>query len=201
MHAGFTPQVELGGGYGSSQPSLTAFAVAGAGAAYGAGDVYTLSFDRPTDRGGVRGGARYVDSLFAFTAPIGADYSGEWADASTFRLVVLDLGGRRSPVDRLAHAAPAGAITNPARTSQPSSAAAAITTDLSQQYSVAPKIAAALAFDPTNNDTALGPGDMLGERSCTSIRFRSSPHLPLASCSLLITTASAWKPRPVSPQQ
>ena len=54
--------------------------VRGAAVAYGAGDVYVVRFDRDTDRGGVRGGKQYVDSLFEFTQPIGADYSGEWID-------------------------------------------------------------------------------------------------------------------------
>ncbi len=52
----------------------------GAAVAYGAGDVYVVRFDRDTDRGGVRGGKQYVDSLFEFTQPIGADYSGEWLE-------------------------------------------------------------------------------------------------------------------------
>ena len=31
----------------------------------------------------------YVDQLFSFSEPLGYDYSGEWLDASTFRVLVL----------------------------------------------------------------------------------------------------------------
>ena len=80
--------VELTGDFGTSQPTLSAFEVRGASVAYGTGDVFVVRFDRDTDRGGVRGGKQYVDSLFEFTQPIGADYSGEWSDQSTFRVEV-----------------------------------------------------------------------------------------------------------------
>jgi hypothetical protein len=80
--------VELTGDFGTSQPTLSAFEVRGASVAYGTGDVFVVRFDRDTDRGGVRGGKQYVDSLFEFTQPIGADYSGEWSDESTFRVEV-----------------------------------------------------------------------------------------------------------------
>jgi hypothetical protein len=58
----------------------------------GAGDVFIVTFDKVTDRGGVRGGKQYVDSLFTFTQPIGVDYSGGWLDASTFEVVLLNTG-------------------------------------------------------------------------------------------------------------
>ena len=59
--------VELSGDFGSSQPVLAGFEVRCAALAYGAGDVFVVAFDRDTDRGGVRGGRQYVDSLFEFT--------------------------------------------------------------------------------------------------------------------------------------
>ena len=51
---------------------------------FGAGDEFVLGFSRATDRGGVRGGKQYVDSLFEFSLPVGDDYSGEWVDSSSF---------------------------------------------------------------------------------------------------------------------
>ena len=40
----------------------------------------------------MRGGKQYVDSLFEFSLPVGDDYSGEWADASTLVVTVTGAG-------------------------------------------------------------------------------------------------------------
>ena len=70
--------------------------------AYGAGDTLTVVFGIATDRSedtqpGVHSGDRlFVDSLFAFNAQLGQDYSGEWLDDSQFVVTILDAGcGRR----------------------------------------------------------------------------------------------------------
>ena len=63
-------------------------------AVYGAGDLITVRFNHGTNLGANEGGKAFVDQLFHFDPPIGADYTGEWADARTFRVRALDtLGG------------------------------------------------------------------------------------------------------------
>ena len=67
--------------FGSAAPRLSSFLVHGEKAqdvVYGAGDVFSIRFDKGTDLGGTRGAKLYVDSLFAFSASIGSDYSGEY---------------------------------------------------------------------------------------------------------------------------
>ena len=79
--------VELTGDFGSSAPRLAAFTARGAGGdetVYGEGDVFTILFDKATDRAGVRGGRTYVESLFSFSHDIGRDFSGAWLDSSMF---------------------------------------------------------------------------------------------------------------------
>ena len=61
---------------------------------YGRGDVLKVVFDLPTDHGAVSGDKAFVDRLFKIEPPIGADYSGEWADDATFEVRALDtIGG------------------------------------------------------------------------------------------------------------
>ena len=82
----------------------------------GAGDAYTIRFDIPTNRGhydptanaslgqqfddqhgmgyvgnwSSSGGMDYVGSLFSFSQPLGANYSGAWVDDSVFVVTVLN---------------------------------------------------------------------------------------------------------------
>ena len=71
--------------------------------AYGAGDTLTVVFGIATDRSedtqpGVHSGDRlFVDSLFAFNAQLGQDYSGEWLDDSQFVVTIIDAGWRPAP--------------------------------------------------------------------------------------------------------
>ena len=60
-------------------------------AVYGEGDTVTLRFDQATDRAqGVDAGDKaFVDSLFAFSLPLGLQYMGAWEDDSTFTVTVL----------------------------------------------------------------------------------------------------------------
>ena len=50
---------------------------------YGVGDTLTITLTARTNRGAYAGGKDFVDSLFAFSATLGRDYTGEWRDAST----------------------------------------------------------------------------------------------------------------------
>ena len=47
-------------------------------------DTLRVSFDQLTDLGGREGGKDFVDTVLAFSHPLGADYSGAWSDRSTF---------------------------------------------------------------------------------------------------------------------
>ena len=64
---------------------------------YGPGDLFTIRFDRATDRGGperpTKGAEPLIDAMFAFSAPLGMRYSGEWADSSTLTITVVNATG------------------------------------------------------------------------------------------------------------
>ena len=107
----------LSGSYGrAAPPKVTSFVVSDPEQrdGSGAGDAYTIGFDIPTNRGHFdptanaslgrqydnqrnmgyvgnwtsAGGMDYVGSLFAFSQPLGANYSGEWVDDSVFVVTV-----------------------------------------------------------------------------------------------------------------
>ena len=110
--------VELTGDFGSTQPQLSGFSVHGRQAddtAYGAGDVFEVTFDKPTNYGGSSGGQIYVQSLFRFSHEIAADYTGTWADSSTFEVKIVEPSG--ALVEQLMTAEIVGSVQNPARTS------------------------------------------------------------------------------------
>ena len=46
-------------------------------------DTLHVSFNQLTDLGGREGGKDFVDTVLAFSHPLGADYSGAWSDRST----------------------------------------------------------------------------------------------------------------------
>ena len=56
-------------------------------------DTLRVSFDQLTDLGGREGGKDFVDTVLAFSHPLGADYSGAWSDRSTFLVTILDPTG------------------------------------------------------------------------------------------------------------
>ena len=80
-------------GVGNSEaPRLQSFVASdpdGGDRAYGVGDVLTITFAGRSNRGAHRGGKDHVDSLFAMVPSLGASYTGEWIDASTFQIDVL----------------------------------------------------------------------------------------------------------------
>lgn len=61
---------------------------------YGEGDTITMLFDRATDRGGMgaalKGSEAFVDTLFKFSHALGSRYSGEWKDASSFVVSLIN---------------------------------------------------------------------------------------------------------------
>ena len=156
--------VELTGDFGAAAPRLASFTVHGHEAAdtvYGAGDVFVVIFDKATDRGGLRGGKLYVDSLFSFSQPIGQDYSGSWRDTSTFEVTITDVGASVVPVAASMEVTIAGAVRNPARTSLALSSSRVVRTSAAEAYFAPPLIAEARAVDADNNDTAIGMDDVL----------------------------------------
>lgn len=68
---------------------------------YSAGDTLTLVTDIATDGllppRAPSGDRTFVDELFAFSHSLGAEYSGEWSDASTFVIHIIDVGGAGTP--------------------------------------------------------------------------------------------------------
>ena len=76
-------------------PRLVSFSVRDADnldAVLSVGDEYVLTFDVPTDQHrcdpACSGGKDFVLRLFAFSAPLASDYTGAWADNSTFVITV-----------------------------------------------------------------------------------------------------------------
>lgn len=75
---------------------------------YGTGDVIVLQFDMPTNRpSSAAGGANStsnaksgVDAHFSFSAPLGAQYSGEWSKADRFIVTVVDGTGGALEIGR-----------------------------------------------------------------------------------------------------
>ena len=156
--------VELTGDFGSAVPRLSAFSAhgrEGLDTVYGAGDVFEIIFDKVTDRGGVRGGKLYVDSLFSFSEPIGTDYSGTWKDTSTFEVTLVDTGTSLVPVRSGMDVIMTGRVRNPSRTSLAANGTRNVRTLAADAYFAPPRIAEARAYDELNNDTALGVGDLL----------------------------------------
>ena len=87
----------LGGNYGRTDaPQLVSFVAddpTDRDSVFGAGDVLTLGFDMATDRGGRNESTSdktSIDSLFAFSAPLGGNYTGAWLDGSTFAVTILE---------------------------------------------------------------------------------------------------------------
>ncbi|MFT5126652.1 MAG: hypothetical protein ACI8W8_000247 [Rhodothermales bacterium] len=92
---------------------------------YNPGDTLTLHFDRATNRPGGSGAQpkSAVDAMFAFSQPIGADYSGQWITRDMFRVTLADTSGSSLALG-LTTVVPAGItpVFNGPSTSSPSSA-------------------------------------------------------------------------------
>ena len=103
----------MSGSYGSAAPpKISSFVVTDPHQedGYDAGDVFTIAFDMATNRGHFNphanttldpkanlignwtssGDMEYVGSIFAFSDPLGQNYSGGWRDDSTFVITVLN---------------------------------------------------------------------------------------------------------------
>ena len=80
-------------------PAIAAFVAAdpsNGDSVVSAGDTLTVHFSATTNfaAGALRGNRSFVDDIFRFSPDaIGADYSGEWADASTFVVTLVDAAG------------------------------------------------------------------------------------------------------------
>ncbi|MDE1826414.1 MAG: fibronectin type III domain-containing protein, partial [Thaumarchaeota archaeon] len=71
----------------------------GSGSGYIDGDTITVQFNEPTNEtaGNSVLDKAAVDNLFAFSASLGSDYSGQWINPSTFKITVNDITGNGSP--------------------------------------------------------------------------------------------------------
>ena len=95
----------LGGSFGSSDPpAITGFVIEdldNADTAYGEGDSLFIVFDRATDlgRGAAKGAEAFVGGLFDFSHALGSRYSGEWQDASSFVVTIVNATGEGVTTD------------------------------------------------------------------------------------------------------
>jgi len=156
----------LGGNFGSAAPpKLVRFdalnsAPTGIHTQIEDGDRFRIQFDRPTDRSEALGNMRYVDSLFTFSHPLGADYSGAWVDSSTFVVSVLSVSTKGAPPigttqvlvvpDRLRN-----------RQGEPSGSIAPAFLSSSYGSSAPPRFTSFEVFDPDNADVTYSDGDRL----------------------------------------
>ena len=142
-----------------SQVSLTASDPDNSEPEFGAGDELELAFSRPTNRDSTAATRGYVDSLFAFEPPVGDEYTGEWLDDATFRVVVLSVG-MHAPAFGTASARVVGTVYDDARARQAAGGASVV---LSGNYGVAtsPRIVSFVADDPDDLDDEYSVGDTL----------------------------------------
>ena len=144
--------------------------------AYGAGDELTVVFGIATDRsngtqfGNYAGDRLYVDSLFAFNAQLGQDYSGAWSDDSTFVLTVVDpswrvgppfgADGRAQPNNCTAGLRAGVSVRNLASTSAPLNAPSPpLSGDVG--LDAPPLITRIIGDDPDDGDVTVAYGDRL----------------------------------------
>ena len=178
---------QLTGSFGTlSAPQISSFVledVDNADDVYGEGDALFILWDRATDRGGasaaVRGAEAFVSSLFSFSHPIGSRFSGEWQDASSFVITVVNATGEGIAADGSAAllpgiratptAAPGAAIRNKA-TFTAGGAPLPPATGMSPPLvprgagagtTVAPVLENFVASDPDGGDFTYGVGDEL----------------------------------------
>ena len=171
--------------FGNVEPpyitSYTASNYENADASYGAGDLLSIVFNKPTDKaGGERYGLkRYVDDLFSFSEGDPADdYSGEWVDDSTFVVQLLDpidvvpsVAGRtpfstrerRLLVGTTGGSGLPGSLIQNRAVSSDRVADAGVRVEAAGDFGEvrSPRLVAFEARDPDNGDEALSAGDEL----------------------------------------
>jgi hypothetical protein len=146
---------------------------------FGEGDSLFIYFDRLTDRGGLdaptRGDEAFVNALFTFTHPLGAQFSGEWQDASSFVITIQDASNEGITTDgvtlknvrvtpTIASSPTAGQpIRNRGRTSAPATATSPVlqTRNAGVGTLQPPRIVSFRASDPDGGDFSYGVGDTL----------------------------------------
>ena len=160
------------------------------------GDRLTVAFDIPTDRGGVprafwpgvanpdnRVDRAEIERLFAFSAPLGEEYSGLWTDASTLQITVVNatfaeavplsttvalrdtLGGVvRNSFGNSVAAAGSALLCDPRVVCPPAACAASCKLCALCNFgedNVAPGLVALTVEDVDNADTVYGEGDLI----------------------------------------
>ena len=143
---------------------------------YSVGDELAVVFSIATDRSNttqpsIHSGDRlYVDSLFAFNAQLGQDYSGAWSDDSTFIVTILDASWRQGPPFRsngtpeenncTAYVRPGVVVRNLASTS-PALAAPSPPLMGDVGLDTSPSITSVIGEDPDSGDVTVSYGDHL----------------------------------------
>lgn len=169
---------------------------------YGSGDTLTVVFDVATDRsnatqrGTYSGDRLFVDSLFAFNAQLGQDYSGAWFDDSQFVVTVLDAtwrpgpafgaDGRVSPNNCTVALRPGLVVRNLASTSAAlSGSSPPLTGDAG--LSEPPTLVGVVGDDPDLGDYTVAFGDRLTltfdrstDRGCASVGSNGGADCPFA---------------------
>lgn len=181
--AGATGSALLGGSFGLlDAPVIEEFLVEdldNADTIYGEGDSLRIIFDRTTDRGGpaasLKGAEAFVEGLFSFSHTLGSRFSGEWHDASSFVVTVVNASGeavttggtvlqpdvRCTPFPSIRNRAGVAALDG-----SPLPAATAPSPPLEQRGagvgSLAPPVLQSfVASDPDGGDHTYGVGDAL----------------------------------------
>ena len=97
------PPEYLSGGFGYSRLemlSVTACDPDKGDAFYSNGDVITILFSEPTNRGNLpeSGSTKsQIDAVFSFTQSLGKAYTGEWPNRSAFVITIVDATGNSEP--------------------------------------------------------------------------------------------------------
>jgi hypothetical protein len=101
---GLHPRAYLTGGFCPSPIAIDSLVASDAAlydSVFGAGDRITVTFNQATNMGGGNTSAALaraqVDVLFAFSCPLGRDYTGRWLDPRTFRIEIVDPAGNGVP--------------------------------------------------------------------------------------------------------
>ena len=134
----------------------------------------------------IEGGRDFVDAIFAFSSPLGNDYSGAWRDESIFAVTVLQPAStpprfNRSIANSVPPELPTSTASSPASTASPTTvrvlgnvrgAAGARPSAASGQLHAmhltgdygsfqAPLPTSVIVGDPDNSELGFGPGDTL----------------------------------------
>ncbi len=105
--------------------------------AYGNGDTLAIGFDVDTNQPGGAGtqNKAAVDNLFTFSQSLGTDYTGQWSDAQTFVVTIVDASGEGGVAVSTTTTTPAGTtdiLDSTAQSSESTATSPALSGDFGQ---------------------------------------------------------------------